>query len=926
MNHAPFRPLDDCPLDCETAQSTNANARLQPTVDCITGQLEAWLLQNQSDTNPSEEAPRIGLFGGLGQGKSTVLNLCLEDLRKKRETQVPWLPIKFRNWLFGPPIARFDVSHFKAEDLEWRFLNAVLWQRIWHAVWWVWLPLFVMLSAVFWGILTVVQQDAGWQPDNWWLDIGLPGLISTLLAGWSTGWLTQALSGLSRAIKLHDRLSPAANLYVSRRDWRAHVLAELTGTLPRVVIVDDLDRAKVDQQRAFLRAILRFSRQMHFAVVVCMDESAVLASKPDPEAPEELLRKTIQLELHLPDRSREDIAFLAINLCHAAASLNERRRALLLCPQWIGDLVRCLLLLGPIGALSPRRIKHFLNAVMARVAQLNAQAVDDCCALLRLEGLLTLLPELRRHPSALLDALETNRVETFEQILSYSTTSSDNHITALRYFAQTRSMQPQTHDGWYSIISGSPFKAQDKRDDHASAATLAVPTDLRGRSLELLRLMSMAIDHLGQGYARSLHLSADSEADREAKAASYKLQFTLSSGSPIRFDPADLPTALSAENAEASLTLLYWPLWLGALAHADATVRNRLYRCVEQWLQQIANHDEVHKTLSDLLTRERLADHEVWPLLPQREREHLLKTTHTHATLASHRLTSSALQGDELEHAMTRYLSVGHRNAWRDAKWLSAHLPARPSEELLKKWPDDISALLPIWPSRLAGDDQDWFGCLRSQTGHELAVGTDGYELPHRLAASWRVWGAEHLGVLHCLDILQEAAYSFNSMYWSLPRLAAWLNVGNPTHAPAFATRYPAALGQLVNDENALDWSKADFSAMTPLQHLTAVAVAYHCDWRLTNRLVDKLTPVPIALRRSLVEALLTNDPSASKWLPLAEQKFIATLLREVLDTGRSEDNELRLRWQALISNHRPSDAAEIFAALRWPPPELPLP
>jgi hypothetical protein len=50
-----------------------------------------------------------------------------------------------------------------------------------------------------------------------------------------------------------------------------HVLAELTGTLPRVVI-DDLDRAKVDQQRAFLRAILRFSRQMHFAVVVCMDE------------------------------------------------------------------------------------------------------------------------------------------------------------------------------------------------------------------------------------------------------------------------------------------------------------------------------------------------------------------------------------------------------------------------------------------------------------------------------------------------------------------------------------------------------------------------------------------------------------------------------------------------------------------------------
>ena len=52
----------------------------------------------------------------------------------------------------------------------------------------------------------------------------------------------------------------------------------MTGTLPRVVIVDDLDRAKVEQQRAFLRAILRFSRQMKFAVVVCMDEAAILAS------------------------------------------------------------------------------------------------------------------------------------------------------------------------------------------------------------------------------------------------------------------------------------------------------------------------------------------------------------------------------------------------------------------------------------------------------------------------------------------------------------------------------------------------------------------------------------------------------------------------------------------------------------------------
>ena len=561
----------------------------------------------------------------------------------------------------------------------------------------------------------------------------------------------------------------------------------------------------------------------------------------------------------------------------------------------------------------------------ARVAQLNAQTVDDCCALLRLEGLLTLLPELRRHPVALLDALETNRVEAFEQILSYSTTSSDNHAAALRYFAQTRSMQPQTHDGWYSIVSGSPFKAQDKRDDHANEAQtdtpLAVPTDLRGRSLELLRLMSMAIDHLGQGYPRSLHLSSTSEADSSTSSTHQKYAFHLTSDSDVRFDASELPVELSTENAEAALALLYWPLWLGALADADAAVRNRLYRCVEQWLKRFIGDSKAKAVLADLLIRERLADHEVWALLPQDERKHLLTTTHTRATLAGHRLTLSALQDDELEHAMTGYLSVGNRNAWRDAKWLSAQSPARSPEE----WPDDLSALLPVWPSRLAADDQDWFGCLRSQAGHELATGPGVYKLPHRLAAAWRVWGAHHLGPVDCLDILQAAAYSSIGTHWSLPRLAAWLDVDRPDHAPAFQTRFPEALKDLVNtEENALDWSTAEFSAMTPLHCLTAIAVAYHCNWRLTDKLVDKLTQVPSHLRRSLVEALLMNDSNASKWLPSAEQNFIVTLLREVPDTGRSEDNVMLQRWQALISSQRPSDAAEIIAALRWPG-DLPL-
>lgn len=908
-----FRPLDDRPLDGKTAQRLNADTRLQPTVKCITHQLETWLYRAPIDTDMVCEAPRIGLFGGLGQGKSTVINLCLEELRAEREKLAPLWWINTRDWIFGPPIVRFDVSHFKAEDLEWRFLTAVLWQRIRHTSRCLWLPLFGALSIAATYYLVTPE----------FFEISILGqLTAVVLGGVTFAGVVTALSKLlsitKNAIAIHKQASPATDLYVSRRDWGTHVLAKLTGTLPHLVFVDDLDRAKVEQQRAFLRAILRFSRQMNFAVVVCMDESAVLASKPDPEAPEELLRKTIQLELHLPDRNREDIAFLAINLCKEAAEFNPSLRALLVHPQWIGDLVRCLLLLGPIGTLSPRRVKHFLNAAVARIEQLQVHSKDDCCAVLRLEGLLTLLPELRRHPSALLNVLETNRVEAFEQILSASTNSSDNHTPAVRFFAQTRSMQPYKHDGWFLIISGTVSK--DKFDNKTSVHfACEVPVDLKGRSLDLLRLMSLAIDHLGEGYARRLGLTTGIEAGSPQRV----FEFHLGSGGYVRFEPSELPDVLTTDGADAALALLYWPLWLGALSMSETPIRHRLHLCLEQWLSQLPPSGEAFRTLADLLRRERLADHEVWALLPARERQLLLAQGPTQDILASHRLSLTALQNDEFEHAMKAYLSVSHRNMWREAKWLAALKPATPSEKLVTQ---DLSALLPIWPTPLATNGLEWSQHLRSQTGHELSVSAGRYALPHRLAASWRVWSAGHLDTCQCLDVLQAATFSQSTARWSLPRLAAWLDAEHPDHAPAFQTPYPAELGELKNNDNALDWSAANLTAMTPLRCLTAIAVAYHCGWVLSGILAPNLNNVPSRLRRGLAEAMLMNNETASKWLDKAEQKFIVALLLDVLNPTGAEDNNVLSQWQSLISGHRPADDAEIFEKLSWPPPALPLP
>lgn len=158
-NESRFRPLDDLPLGAAEAGKLHADLRLKPTVDFLTDSLDDWLKRDASETAETpHEAPRIGLFGGLGQGKSTAMSLSLAKLSEKRKERAPEWIINWHDKLFGEPVVRFDVSHFKADDLEWRFLTAVLNQRTTHTLIWCWLPPFLIML----GFLTVL---ACWQTD-----------------------------------------------------------------------------------------------------------------------------------------------------------------------------------------------------------------------------------------------------------------------------------------------------------------------------------------------------------------------------------------------------------------------------------------------------------------------------------------------------------------------------------------------------------------------------------------------------------------------------------------------------------------------------------------------------------------------------------------------------------------------------------------
>ena len=118
-----LRLVPDEPLDDAGLHSADGSARLEPAIAALKSLLSRWL----EDTGAAEPAPRVGLFGGLGQGKSTVVRGVLERLRA--QSRSGWQAALAR-WLFGAPVHRFDVSHYKADDLEWRFLTAVVWRRV----------------------------------------------------------------------------------------------------------------------------------------------------------------------------------------------------------------------------------------------------------------------------------------------------------------------------------------------------------------------------------------------------------------------------------------------------------------------------------------------------------------------------------------------------------------------------------------------------------------------------------------------------------------------------------------------------------------------------------------------------------------------------------------------------------------------------
>ena len=159
MSAAPPKPLnlpDDAPLAPELLPLFDAG-RLSPLANALFARLAQWQALD-GKARLGQVPPRLGLFGGLGQGKSSVMLSVMQQLRDQQAGTQKW-----RQLLFGSSVVRFDVSYFKADDLEWRFLTAVLWRRILATAAWM-LLLLLSLIATAVTAYTIAQE---WELKKW---------------------------------------------------------------------------------------------------------------------------------------------------------------------------------------------------------------------------------------------------------------------------------------------------------------------------------------------------------------------------------------------------------------------------------------------------------------------------------------------------------------------------------------------------------------------------------------------------------------------------------------------------------------------------------------------------------------------------------------------------------------------------------------
>lgn len=369
-----FKPLDECPRKDTDPSDT---ACIEKIVNSLVEQLDQAL-----DIDKKNNLPRIALFGGFGQGKTSALIQAIKKLETKKTVDY---------WFF-------NISSYKADQLEFEFERMVKAKTILTPIKVITIP--IAAAAIFFLFITPYIEAV----------FHIDGRLFVGLLGGILGYVTRGYK---------EDISYWENNYKRLFSLTGESSFKIKNLLkkPKIIIIDNLDRATITQQRAILRALYKEKEALNFIFVICMDETKLLESSPDPEDPSELLRKSIDLELRLPTRFPQDAVLLTQEIIKQAIEKNDEDKfqALFLDPIFSSDFATVLSLLNNF---SPRIAKRLINNAIVHAEQLQVLAhTEDCTALLKLYMLYFTFPFLRHFPHELMTLLEDRNESEIESAL-----------------------------------------------------------------------------------------------------------------------------------------------------------------------------------------------------------------------------------------------------------------------------------------------------------------------------------------------------------------------------------------------------------------------------------------------------------------------------------------------------------------------------
>jgi len=448
--------IPDVPLEHFTGEDV---PRCEPLANQLAIQLQAFI-DKASDTKNHQAhliAPRIGVFGGLGQGKTTVIHWALNIAEANIHKKFPWSG----NNIFSASkhVEWFDTAHYNSNDLEHEFDRLLGGLRPSKLASVSICIFFVILIALI--IYTFSDFDFNqFNPKLLFSLIGISG-ISAILAALLKPWSYWFRSGL--------RSMTIGHSVWWKQGWR------LFCNNTKVLIIDNLDRASLAQQRAVLRALYKHRDELGYAVIIGFDETRLLDSDPDPESPRELLRKAVHIEARMPVRVLTDTLRLAWMALAEAGKLNPNLHALLTHGKTVAALARTLELLSSIQPVSPRAAKHIVNNVLFSITIVKKEGfsnIDDWRAALRLQALFTALPELRNYGNALRLALQNNKLYGLDELMLTITAKNKDiewekkQLLVNKIFNATRAYTPSDSD-WSPWVVAWVTRALDIKIKHS---------------------------------------------------------------------------------------------------------------------------------------------------------------------------------------------------------------------------------------------------------------------------------------------------------------------------------------------------------------------------------------------------------------------------------------------------------------------------